>query len=92
MYSDRSVMTFREYPAASIFVLSWCTGDCTVPENVGGAVLSDYTASHAARQRSSKKCSVFRFDFYRSSRCAGSHVREIFHEVIGVRFLSTVHV
>jgi hypothetical protein len=54
MHSARSVPTFNEYPAASIVVLSWCTGDCTVPGDVGGAVLSDYTASHATRQRSSK--------------------------------------
>ena len=54
MYSARSVPTFREYPTAFIFVLSWCTGDCKVPGDVGGAVLSDYTASHATRQRSSK--------------------------------------
>ena len=54
MYSARSVPAFSEYPAASIVVLSWRPADCTVPGDVGGAVLSDYTASHATRQRSSK--------------------------------------
>jgi hypothetical protein len=36
---------------STVDLLSWCTGDCMEPGDVGGAVLSDYTMSHAARQR-----------------------------------------
>jgi hypothetical protein len=53
---DRIVLVYwRSYFLGVLeIVLSWCTGECTVPGDVGGAVLSDYTASHATRQRYSK--------------------------------------